>query len=156
MTYKTLAFFGHRKIVVTDTLIIKLRNLIERFIVSENFGYFYFGGFGDFDQLCYNIVSELKAKYPHIQRIYVYEDENFLRKKPKYLLHEEYEYFVYYEPKVKYWYYRILFRNFEIIDRSDYIIFFVNNKENSGACKAMNYAKSKKKSFVNLGNEKNI
>lgn len=39
-----------------------------------------------------------------------------------------------------------------MINQSDFIIFYVNNKENSGAYKAMRYTKKKKKSFINIAN----
>ena len=47
-------------------------------------------------------------------------------------------------------YQRIYFRNLEMIEQSDFIIFYVNNTENSGAHKAMQYAKRKKKAFINV------
>lgn len=152
MSYKTLSFFGHREINISDELIGRLKNLIEDLIINENFGYFYFGGFGDFDNLCYQIVSSLKTKYPFITRIYVYENEKYLRKKPNYLYNEEYESFEYFEPKFKYWYTSIYYRNIEIIDRSDKIIFYVEDRENSGAKKSMSYAKSIKKDYINIAN----
>lgn len=68
---KTVCFFGHRKIVVTDVLKSRLRCEIENLITSGMKGFFLFGSKSRFDSLCYEIVSELKNTYPFIQRVYV-------------------------------------------------------------------------------------
>ena len=48
-------------------------------------------------------------------------------------------------------YSRIYFRNCEIIDHSDYCVFCVDeNADNSGALKALKYAKKKKKTLTNI------
>ena len=49
-------------------------------IKSKGCHIFYFGEFGDFDDICYKIVSELKIIYPKIERVYVATDEKALRK----------------------------------------------------------------------------
>ena len=37
-----------------------------------------------------------------------------------------------------------------MIDKSDVVIFYAEERENSGAYKAFNYAKQKKKEIINL------
>ncbi len=37
-----------------------------------------------------------------------------------------------------------------MIDDSDFVLFYVTEKENSGAYKAFKYAKSKKKNIINI------
>ena len=135
---KTCSFFGHREIEVTEELTEKLRNKIEDLILNESYTNFMFGGFGMFDDLCHKVVSELKEKYNFIKRIYCLEDERYLRvsKRPHYLTNEDYEEFIYLPLKYDYWYTRIYFRNCEIINQSDFVIFYVKNTENSGAYKA--------------------
>ena len=152
---KTCSFFGHRKITNAKTLSIELHEIIENLIL-DNYTDFYFGGFGEFDELCYNIVTELKASYPNINRIYCLTDIRHLRKskRPKYLKDEYYEQYVYLEPSFDYWYTRIYYRNCEIINISDLIIFFVENRENSGAYKIYKYAKIKHKHYINLFRKK--
>ena len=68
---KTACFFGHRKIDVTDELKTALYKEIENLIVDDEITTFLFGSKSQFDDLCYKIVSDLKKKYPHIQRVYV-------------------------------------------------------------------------------------
>ena len=68
---KTVCFFGHRKISVTDDLKSRLHNEIENLITADGIDIFLFGSKSQFDDLCYQIVSDLKSKYPNIKRIYV-------------------------------------------------------------------------------------
>ena len=67
--YKFCCFIGHRKIERTEELICLLKIFIEFLIVSENVAYFIFGSKSEFDELCCEIVDELKVKYPHIKKI---------------------------------------------------------------------------------------
>lgn len=91
-----------------------------------------------------------------MHRIYCLSDPRHLRssKRPKWLKDEDYEEFVYLDMKFDYWFFRIYYRNCEIIDKSDYIVFYVINKENSGSYKAMQHAKKKKRRFINFADLK--
>ena len=144
------SFFGHRNVEKTENLEKKIEEIVERLIKEENFNIFFFGGFGDFDELCYKIVSKLKTKYPHIQRIFCVTEERFLKKKPTWMREISFEETCYFDLKYDYWYTRIYYRNCEIIDRSDKIIFYVVNKDGSGAYKAMKYAQKMKKDLINI------
>ena len=68
---KTCCFFGHRKIDKTAELKNNLYEIIETLIVNEKVDIFLFGSKSEFDDLCHNVVTELKENYPHINRIYV-------------------------------------------------------------------------------------
>lgn len=71
MKEKTCCFFGHRTIEVTEELKSKLIEIIEKLIVKNSVDTFLFGSKSDFDDLCHEIVTEIKEKYPNIKRIYV-------------------------------------------------------------------------------------
>lgn len=71
MNKNTCCFLGHRKIEITNELRNKLYNIIEKLIIEENVDTFLFGSKSQFDDLCYQITSELKGDYPYIKRIYV-------------------------------------------------------------------------------------
>lgn len=152
--YNTCCVFGHRDITLDEKDRELLYNIFEDMIVNKNIYIFLFGGFGAFDDFCHQIITELKKKYPHIKRVYVCEDYKFISrpyKRPKWLKDEDYEAFEYYEMKYTGFYKRIYFRNCEIIDHSDYCIFFADkNMENSGAVKALKYAQQKNKTIINL------
>ena len=66
---KVCSFFGHRDTPQTDELKEKVRETVERLIVEEGVDTFLFGSRSKFDELCHIVVTELKEKYPHIQRI---------------------------------------------------------------------------------------
>ena len=66
---KACSFFGHRDTPQTEELKQKVRETVERLIVEERVDTFLSGSRSNFDELCYIVVTELKEKYPHIQRI---------------------------------------------------------------------------------------
>ena len=71
MLENTCCFIGHREINATDELKKKLCLLIEHLITEESIDTFLFGSKSQFDDLCYDIVTEIKKKYSHIKRIFV-------------------------------------------------------------------------------------
>ena len=75
---KICSFFGHRQIMHVEELRERTTSLVERLIVEKGYSIFLFGGFGEFDELCYHIVSHLKEKYPKLKRIYCVHDEKYL------------------------------------------------------------------------------
>lgn len=66
---KACSFFGHRDTPQTEELKEKVREIVERLIIEEGVDTFLFGSRSKFDELCHIVVTELKEKYPHIQRI---------------------------------------------------------------------------------------
>ena len=147
---KICAFFGHRDVEETEELCTSVRNEILRAI---DFGcrIFYFGGYGDFDALCYRLVSELKASGADVRRVFCVPREAYLYKRVRYFKREDYEDAIYLPPSFEGWYKSIYFRNLAMIDASDYLVFYAENREGSGAYKAYAYARKKKnKVLVNL------
>ena len=65
---KKCCFIGHRKIDGLDAVKERLRDTIEKLIIS-GVDVFAFGSKSDFNDLCYEIVSELKEKYTKIVRV---------------------------------------------------------------------------------------
>ncbi len=145
------SIFGHRKIE-TDINLQELKNVLKNLISERNVDTFYFGGFSEFDDLCHSVISQLKNESPHIKRVFCLSDERHLRitKRPKWLKDEDYEDFIYLPLSFDWWYQRIYYRNCAMIDDSDFVLFYVTEKENSGAYKAFKYAKSKKKNIINI------
>ena len=66
---KACSFFGHRDTPQTEELKQKVKESVEHLIVEEGVDTFLFGSRSKFDELCHMVVTELKEKYPHIQRI---------------------------------------------------------------------------------------
>ena len=151
MEEKICSFFGHREIEETE----ELRATVKAEILnSVDFGcrIFYFGGYGRFDSLCYELLTELKSEHPELdlKTTYCVSQEKYLRKNVRYFRREDYDEVIYLLPTFDGWYKSIYYRNCAMIDASDYIIFLAENRESSGAYKAYKYAKTKKKKIVNL------
>lgn len=150
--HKSCSVFGHSKIEITDSLKEKIYLTFESLIKGENVGYFYFGGFGEFDDLCWQAVTDLKGKYPNIKRIFCLSDprHQMISKRPKWLKNEDYEEIVYLDLNFDYWYSRIYYRNIQMVNRSDFVVFYVDHSEQSGAYKILQYAIKKKKQIINI------
>ncbi len=149
---KTCSFFGHRDIEINEEL---YATITAEILKSVDFGcrVFYFGGFGDFDRLCYEIVTKIKEENPqfNITRIFCVPQERYLRKNSRLFNREDYDEAVYLTPSFDGWYKSIYFRNCAMIDKSDSLLFYAENRENSGAYKAYKYAlKKKDKRIINL------
>ncbi len=67
-----------------------------------------------------------------------------------YFKKENYEEIIYLMPSFEGWYKSIYYRNCAMIDRSDLVIFYAENREKSGAYKAYKYANKKHKRVINL------
>ena len=120
----TCCFFGHRKIDVTDELISRLRETVENLIVGKKVDTFLFGSKSEFNELCLQVVTELKEKYPHIRRVYVraefpYIDESYT----DYLL-QSYERTYYPERMINAGKAAYVERNYEMIDNSSYCVIY--------------------------------
>ena len=146
---KICSFFGHREIEITNEL---YATTTAELLKAVDFGcrIFYFGGYGDFDELCYNIVSNIKEQNKDlaIKMIYCVPQEKYLRKRSPYFDKNRYDEIVYLIPSFDGWYKSIYFRNCAMIDKSDFIIFCAEERENSGAYKAFKYAKRKKDKYI--------
>lgn len=143
-------FLGHRTINETDELKAKLHEAVERLIVQEDTDTFLFGSKSRFNDLCLEIVSEMKKKYPHIKRVYVRAEYPVISDSYRAYLLEKYEDTYYPESIVGSGRAVYVKRNYEMIDNSRFcIVYFdgtyVPNGRKSGTETALNYAKKKKK-----------
>lgn len=150
---KICSVFGHRGICVTEELQNELSICFEK-LIKDGYSTFYFGGFGEFDDLCHKIITKLKIKYPHIRRVFILADPRYVNKKSDYLT-ENYEESIYLDMDFDYWYSRIYFRNVEMVKQSNFIVFYAFNKEKSGAYKILQYAKKAKKDYINFAEQTN-
>lgn len=155
MKTSTCSFFGHRTINVTAELKENLNRIIENLIIENNVDTFLFGSKSQFDTLCYEQVTELKEKYPHIKRIYVRAEFAQISEKYKNYLLEDYE-DTYHSPKAisagKAVYVE---RNFDMINKSNFcIIYYQSNyspkNRKSGTGLALSYAIKRNKKIILL------
>lgn len=159
-------FIGHRKIVKNDALLFSLKQTIIH-LINNGVNTFLFGSKSEFNDLSWEIVTLLKKEYPNLKRIYVRSCNEYINDfYEEYLLlnYEE----TYYPPKLKNaGKYSYVERNYNMIDCSQYCIFYFNenyaiiqnNSKNgfiinptckSGTKTAYEYAVSKKKNIINV------
>ena len=153
MLENTCCFIGHREIIVTDELKEKLHMIIERLITEESIDTFLFGSKSQFDDLCYDIVTEIKKKHTHIKRIFVRAEYPYIDESYESYLLESYEdtYFpksVLGAGKASY-----VKRNCEMIDNSRFCIVYYKKDytpkgRKSGTKIALDYAVKKKKTII--------
>jgi hypothetical protein len=149
---KICSFFGHRQIDLTEEL---YRKTYAEILNSVDFGCrtFYFGGYGEFDRLCYDIINSIRTEKPTLSlwRVFCVPQERYLYKRVRYFRREDYDEVIFLPLAFDWWYTSIYYRNLSMIESSDYIIFYAEDRKDSGAYKAYKYAKMKKdKHVVNL------
>lgn len=164
---KTCCFFGHRKIAYTEQLRERLYKIIEELILYNNVSVFLFGSKSDFDKLCLSVVTNLKEKYPHIQRVYVRAEYPHINDDYMAYLLQSYEYTYFPQRAINAGKAIYVERNYEMIDRSNIcIVYYKNDYEppkrknsrrdltdyqpKSGTKIAYEYAQRKKKDIIHL------
>ena len=158
---------GHRKINLTEDLKSKLRVTMEKLIVDEKVDMFLFGSRSDFDDLCYEIVTELKEKHPHIKRVYVRAEYPFIDESYRNYILESYEDTYYPERMENAGRASYVERNQEMINQSDVcVVYYDENyapprrrnsrrdladyQPKSGTKIAYDYAVRKGKTIINV------
>ncbi|MBE6536660.1 MAG: hypothetical protein E7673_01775 [Ruminococcaceae bacterium] len=149
MEEKICSFFGHSEIEPTEELRSSLEAEILK-VIDLGCRTFYFGGYGEFDELAYKTVTRIKAEHTELElkRIYCVSQERYLRKRVRYFDPANYDEVIYLEPDFDGWKTSIYFRNCAMVDKSSFVIFYVEERENSGSYKAYKYAMRKKKANV--------
>ena len=151
----TCCFIGHRKINISQELKKRLKALIEELIINKNVNTFLFGSESEFDDLCYQVVSELKEKYPYIKRVYVRAEFLQITDNYKAYLLQGYE-DTYYPQEVrgagKAAYIK---RNFNMINKSEICVIYYSEDclpkiRKSGTKLALDYAILKNKKVMLL------
>ena len=167
MDGKICCFIGHRNVEKTPELKERLINTIRRLITENGVNKFLFGSKSRFDDLCQEVVTELREEYPDIKRVYVrtYYPE----------LGEPYIGYILRDFEDTYMPERIenagvaryIERNKEMINASDFCVFYYDKEykpplrkqprgalftyqPKSGTRLAYEYAKQKKKEIINL------
>ena len=149
----TCCFFGHRTINETEELKVELHKTIEDLIVNENVNTFLFGSKSCFNDLCLEIVSRIKEKYPHIKRIYVRAEFPVISDNYKDYLLESYEDTYYPKKIIDSGRAAYVERNFEMINQSRFCVVYYDesytpSKRKSGTKIALDYAIKCKREIV--------
>lgn len=148
---KICSCFGHFYVEITDGLKARTNKEIEK-AIADGVRTFLFGGRSSFDDLVYEIVTDKKAQAMQlgIKRIFCFPLEKQLRKPPAWFQPKEYEGYDCPCKDFDWWYTAIYYRNCAMIDQSDLVLFYAEEREGSGAYKAYKYAVKTHKNLINL------
>ena len=153
-----VAFIGHRYTDITPQLKTRLLETIESLIVNEKADTFLFGSKSEFNDICYETVTLLKNKYPHIKRIYVRGEYEYIHDDYRNYLLTLYE-DTFYPAEVHNAGYRAYVkRNKVMIDMCDKLVVYYNERYRlknraSGTEISVEYAAKKKKPICNIFKE---
>lgn len=155
MKENTCCFIGHRTITETEELKTRLHEIVEKLIAKNKVDTFLFGSKSRFNDLCYQTVTKLKEKYPHIQRVYVRAEYPHIDDDYKQFLLERYE--DTYHPKniINSGKAVYIKRNFEMINNSRFCIKHFDEQNipatrKSGTKIALGYALKQGKEIIIL------
>ena len=151
----TCCFFGHRKINETELLRNKLYNTIEDLIIDKKVNTFLFGSKSEFNSLCYEKVTELKQKYPHIKRVYVRAEYPNIDDSYKAYLLKYYDETYFPEKLLLAGRAVYVERNLEMINKSCFCVVYYNEisipiTRKSGTKIALDYAIKQKRKIIAL------
>ena len=148
-----ITFCGHSNCFFNDDIKAQLKNILVGEIIKNPTCKFYLGGYGDFDGLCLRTLKELKNDFPEIELIFItpYLDKNYSK-----LEFAKYHYDDVIFPPLETVprKFAILKRNEWMVDEADLVLSYVTYSW-GGAAKTLEYARRKKKTFINLS-EKNL
>ncbi len=151
MREKTCCFIGHREIEESRDLRKTISDIVENLIKNEGVDTFLFGSKSEFNSLCYELVTLLKEKYPHIKRIYVRAEYPSINEDYERYLLERYEESYYPERIQNSGRACYVERNCELIDRSLYLVtYFDEGSAKGGTAKAYGYALKKGLAIKNV------
>ena len=140
MAEKRCCFIGHRTIEQTDELLALLTDTIRRLILEEGVCYFLFGSRSAFDDLCHRIVTEFQQEFPNIVRVaYTQRSEYAVKAEEKVKMERTWASVLKTEVKLKDYDAEVrsdrvfsagkasfVERNQEMIDDSDFCVFYYN------------------------------
>ncbi len=144
-----VAFCGHADFQRSEKYELEVLQFLEKTIGNKK-AELYLGGYGNFDQFAYNCAKTYKAIHTNTSIVFVtpYITPEYQK---NYLEYEKEKYdniiFPPIEDKPKK--FAILYRNRYMIEKSDYVIAYIN-RTFGGAYKTYKYAKRKGKIIFNL------
>ena len=152
----TVCFFGHRSFPCSSKLESTIEQIIESLISEHDYVDFLIGRDGDFDFFISTILTKFRMeKHTHnFSHIWImpYSKAEYTKNKSYYeKYYDEIE--ICNESSNCHPKNAFSKRNHSMIDRSDLCIFYVENTY-GGSWEALQYAKKKNKSFLNLADTK--
>ena len=143
----TLSFFGHADFSKEDWHEGAIWEILEK-TVGNGPADIFFGGYGGFDHFAFSCCKRYKASHPEICLLFVtpYIPTHY---QSAVLRQSEYDGTIYPEIEGKPPRFAIYYRNRWMVERSDFIVFYVSHNW-GGANTAYQYAQKRKRALCNL------
>ena len=143
-----VSFCGHSDTILTQKEELYIKNLLNNLISNNEKIDFYLGGYGNFDNLCANILKSLKSNYNNFQVYFIspYINDSYLKTKFNDNLYDDCIFPPLENTPKKF---AIIKRNFWMVDKSDLIICYVHYSF-GGAKTAIDYAIKKNAKIINI------
>ena len=151
-----VAFVGHRTIENYEVVKERLTEVVIALIENESADTFMFGSVGDFSLLCYEVVSELREKYPHIRRVYVRAEYDVISEDGIKYFYSHYEDMFFSDKVLRAGARSYVVRNQVMVDMCDVLVTHCDvnyqppRKTKSGTQMAVAYALKKNKRVINI------
>ena len=148
-----IAFIGHRQVHDVSRCETQLKKILETLIVGQNADTFLFGSRSKFNDICYRAVTELKVRFPHIRRIYIRAEYEYISDTYREYLHTQYEE-SFFPPEISHAGSKVYVeRNYLLVRMCDMLITYcsppIPNKK-SGTQLTVQYARKMKKRIFNM------
>ncbi|MBQ3235020.1 MAG: hypothetical protein IJA97_02555 [Clostridia bacterium] len=149
---------GHREIALTQNLKDKVYSVIYD-LIKSGVEVFLFGSKSEFNELCYEIVTNLKGEFPNVKRIFVRAEYPIIDDLYYGYLKGFYEESYYYDKDFNSGKLSYIKLNEHLIDCSDCCLFYYDysykpkTNTKSGTRLAYDYAVKKRKRIINVYNE---
>lgn len=151
---KICAFFGHAHICEDEKdiefLYKETKKQIENLILNEDISIFWYGGYGEFDQLAVKAFCEVQEKYPHIKIWLILAYVSQLHRNEPFFIFNDFIYLPELETVPKR--FAIRRRNDWMSKNCDFVISYVY-AETGGAYEALKVAQRAKKTIINIANQ---
>ncbi len=147
----TCCFIGHRKTENKPYLYERIKKCVIDLINNENITTFLFGSRSQFNDLCLEVVTELKGIYPDIIRVYVRAEYEYISADYEIYLLKFYDKTYYAEKARNANRLAYVKRNEELIDASNICVFYYKfDVSHSGTAIAFRYAQRHKKRIIEI------
>ena len=146
-----VSFFGHSNTNLSLTETMQLNNILIKLLSEHDNCKFYLGGYGNFDNVCLNMLTKLKSNFNNFDIVFVtpYFTTNYSKLK---IAKYNYDYSIYPPIENSPLKFAIINRNRWMVSNSDFIIFYVNHTF-GGAYSIYKYAITKRINFINISNK---
>ena len=127
--------------------------MVENMIIQFGVDTFLFGSKSRFNDICHEIVTQIKGKYPHVKRIYVRAEYQHISDEYKRYLLNDYEDTYYPEQIIGATKSIYVKRNYEMISKSEYCIVYYKQdypNKKSGTRLAYDCALKNNKTIYNV------